>query len=191
MSERANNPRAAAQTLGELRAIQGDTRRRLQSFWFPLLVFGALLIASAPFFALLGGSAVALYWLVAAPSGWLAVRRHYRHHALEVGLMGAKRVYEVIGWTLIVACFGLGFAGGISGVEEIALFGPPLAIALAYLALAAVEHSTTLAVLAVALGGLSVSLLVADAANPGPILAITYGTGFVAVGLLARAQHRS
>lgn len=179
-------PDEAARTLAGLGSTRGRTRSDLRSYWYPLVVFGALTLLSTPFFSLWDGSGVGLFWLVAAPGGFVAVSRHYRRRALSTGVARSPRAHVMTGYGLIASCFALGFGGGIGGQPDIATFGPPLSIAAAYVVFGWLESSPLLVLLACSLGGLTVALATADVADAARMLALAYGVSFVAVGLLVR-----
>lgn len=183
-------PDEAARTLESVRATRDATHGQLRSYWYPLIVFGTLTMLSAPFFALWDGGGVALFWLVAAPAGSFAVVRHQCTQALIMGAGRAVRPYAITGIALIVACFGLGAIGGATGELDIANFGPPLAVAAAYVAFAWLERSAALAALATGLAALTIGFAVSGVDHAAPILALTYGASFVVVGLAARAKSQ-
>lgn len=184
----ALSPDEAARTLDSVRSTRAETKGQLRSYWYPLIVFGVLTMLSAPFFALWDGSGVALFWLVAAPLGSFAVVRHQQTQALTVGAGRAVRPYAITGIALIVACFGLGAIGGATGELDIANFGPPLAVATAYVVFAWLERSLALAALATALAAITIGFAAFGVEHAAPILALIYGASFVALGLAARAK---
>jgi hypothetical protein len=188
MPSRMLDDHEAVERLAEVRLLRRQTRRRLQTYWFALFVFGTLLVASAPFFGLLDGLGLALYWLVAGPLGTAVVARRSRVLCVDQGVTRSHRPYSLLGVGLAVACFGLGIGGGMAGSVAIAEIGPSLAIAVAYLVLAWIERSSLLAGLAAGLGAFCVVLLARDVSSPGPILAVVYGASFVAVGFVARVR---
>jgi hypothetical protein len=181
-------PDEAAQLLESVRTARHATRGRLRSYWFALVVFGVLTILSAPFFSLWDGGGVALFWLVAAPAGTLAVVRYQRGRAFATGAMRDARPYNITAGALIAACFGLGIIGGVTDQADVASFGPPLAISAAYLVFAWLERSLALALLAMSVAGLTIGLAVADVDHAARILALSYGASFAIVGLLVRPR---
>lgn len=185
-------PRSDAQRmLAEVDAVRAQTRDGLRGLWFPMIVYGALLMLSAPFFSVWDGAAVGLFWLVAAAAGTVLVQRHYCERALSIGAHPATRPYVVTSVVLVAACFLLGGLGGALGAETLAAVGPPLAISVAYVVFAWLDRSIAPALLAVLLAGLAIALAIAGTANPGPILALAYGASFLALGLLLRSTGRS
>jgi hypothetical protein len=179
-------PDEAARTLMSIRSTRERTRADLRSYWYPLVIFGVLTLLSTPFFDLWDGAGAGVFWLVAAPAGMAAVARHYRRREFRAGLTVASRPYVVTAACLLTACFALGFGGGIAGNADVASFGPPLAVAVAYVVFAWLERSVLLALLAFALAGLTVALALADVARANQIVAAADGASFVLLGLLAR-----
>lgn len=182
-------PDEAARTLDSVRETRAATRGQLRSYWFALIVFGVLTMLSAPFFSIWDGAGVALFWLVAAPAGTFAVARHQCAQRLAAGAHRPARPYMITAWALIAACFALGGAGGIVGEQDLARFGPPLAIAVAYLVFAWLERSIALAALALGLAALTIAFATGDVGHAAPILALTYGASFLTLGVIARARR--
>jgi hypothetical protein len=176
----------AAATLARVRATRHRTRGDLQTYWFACVVYGMLLLLSAPFFPVLGGAAVGLFWAVVTPPAAFAVVRHARAHALSVGVAHGARPYRITGACLVAACFALGFGGGIAGVADVANYGPPVSIAVAYVVFAWLERSAALGVVALSLGFATAAVAFADVANGGQLLALLYGASLVVLGLCAR-----
>lgn len=148
-----------------------------------------LTLLSTPFFELWDGAGAGLFWLVAAPAGIALVMRHYRRRELTAGLASAPRPYVVTAACLVAACFALGFGDGIAGEQDVANFGPPLAVSAAYLVYAWLERAALLALLAFALAGLTIALALGDAQRANQIVAAADGASFVLVGLLARTRN--
>ncbi len=178
----------AAGRLAEVRVLRRQTLRQLQTYWFALLVFGTLLAASAPFFRLFHGAGTALYWLVAAPVGTALIVRRSRDRCVVQGVTRSSRPYFWLGAGLVVACFGLGFGGGVAGSVAISEVGPPVAIAIGYLVLAWIERSALLATLAACLGACCLVVLGRGLSSPGAVLAVVYGASFIVVGLVTRPR---
>jgi len=179
-------PDDAATTLAGIRATREKTRSDLCSYWFALVLFGTLTLLSTPFYSMGDGTEVGLFWLVAAPLGMAVMARYHHNRDEEIGVRPAPRAYVITSVALIAACFATGFGGGLADQPDVSSFGPPLAIAVAYVVFARLDRSALLAVMACVLGGLTIALAVADASNPGPILAATYGASFLITGLMVR-----
>jgi hypothetical protein len=114
-------PGDAADLLGEMRALRRRVRSARHAYWFPLVLFGVLTLASAPFYVLpgapagrgaiaqsadplpvLGGfpgpavrSDLGYYWLAALLAGLLLTLLWYRWNARRVGLQTPARASVV------------------------------------------------------------------------------------------------
>jgi hypothetical protein len=131
MTEFARNDETE-QLLADLTRIRGAVRRDRQAYPFPLLVFGVLMLASAPLYrdptgpdALreiydnpplsgLGGDllphseAIGWYWLAALLAGYLGTLWWYRRHALKVGVQTRTRTYLTAGILGVLGGLALG-----------------------------------------------------------------------------------
>jgi hypothetical protein len=118
---------ASAELLGELTRLRRQTRVTRHAYWFPLVLFGVLISASAPFYIQPGGPAVSgtvatasgpsmpllggfsgylgYYWLTALSAGLLLTMLWYRRHARQVGLATPARGYIITSAVLTVAAF--------------------------------------------------------------------------------------
>jgi hypothetical protein len=113
MSDDGGGP---AELLAEMKALRRRTRTARHAYWFPLVLFGLLTCASAPFYVLPGGQARAFrsgpplpilggssgltdqrllgyYWLAALLGGLLLTLLWYRRHARRAGLATPARGY--------------------------------------------------------------------------------------------------
>jgi hypothetical protein len=116
----------ARELLGTAAAATRRTRRARQGYWFPLIVFGAVVAGASPFYVVdppaagvavvayqdrapllqgggpLGGDgrAASLYWLIALPLGYAAVLLFYRLRARRAGVAGRA-------WPFLAAGLGL------------------------------------------------------------------------------------
>jgi hypothetical protein len=114
--------------LGELAAVRRRTRSARHAYWFPLVLFGLLICASAPLYVSAsnprpglfysGGSSsrgpfvlaglpagrsdvyLGWYWLVALVGGYLLTVLWYRWHARRAGVQTPARGYLVTGVVL-------------------------------------------------------------------------------------------
>jgi hypothetical protein len=117
-------PPEAAELLQEMRLLRRRARVARHAYWFPLVLFGVLICASAPFYIqpsvhagygqvagvagpsmpLLGGfsdvlvsSYLGYYWLTALFAGLLLTLLWYRRNARRVGLATPARGYIITG----------------------------------------------------------------------------------------------
>jgi len=93
----------ARDLLDEADRARSRARAGRRGAWFALTVFGALVLAAAPLYIareittypdgssmwVSGGWWVSLYWLIAAPLGYLVCVRYYRRRAERTGVAGA------------------------------------------------------------------------------------------------------
>lgn len=177
------NATDAAQTLGELDALRTQTRRRLEGFSFPLVLFGGLSLLAAAASAVAGVEAQALFWLFAGPGGGIAVSFHYRRRELELGLTRAAWPYVATAVALIVGAFVLG------ALEQPWSVGPWLAVAAGYLVFGWLERSVALMGMALALGALAVAVGAQGVEPVAVLLNGAYGAVFLAAGLVLRERR--
>ena len=97
--------------LTEVGRARSEARSRRRGAWFPLCVFGLLVLGSAPFYRLeeqvAGSDGISiltygsrwtwLYWLVAIPLGYAACVLFYRHRAIRTGVAGSLWPYIAVG----------------------------------------------------------------------------------------------
>ncbi|MGI8593301.1 MAG: hypothetical protein ACR2ML_02860 [Solirubrobacteraceae bacterium] len=175
-----------AETLAELAHLRSRTRGTLRSFWFPLVLFGGLTLASAPLYAI-GGAAVGVFWLVAAPAGIVATSRYYRRRELRLGIEGPTAPYVATGIAIALAAWLTGALGG----EEVSTYGPSLAIAAGTLVFAALDRSAALAGVAAGLVAAAAAVALAGVGTAAaPLLAAAFGAGYLIAGLLFRRDER-
>jgi hypothetical protein len=185
-------PQEAVQALREIEGLQTQTRARLRDFWFPLAVFGALMLASAPLVATLGGEWLGPYWLVAGPLGGMIVSRYYRRRSLRIGLEGPYAGYVAVGIGIFVGCMVTGTLGGAFGIEALAVAGPPLVISAGLLAFGWLDRSAGEALVAVFLAVLTLGLVASDMdlQRVNVVVTFAYGTAWLIAGLVyRRLQH--
>ena len=172
----------AVETLVELELVRTRVRADLAglaSVWFPLVIFGALTLVSAPV-AALGGAALGLYWLVASPLGLVLVWcRHYagRSRRLGVARPGGHAIFAV-GAGLAVCTFVAG-----------ALFaptGPAYTLAAGYVVMGGFARSRVMVALGVGTGVVTLALDVGGAGRLGVLLPALIGAALLAAGMASR-----
>ena len=158
----------AKDLLIEADRARSTARARRRGAWFPLSLFGALLLASAPLYIARevatyadgssewtsGGWWASLYWLIAIPLGYLACVRYYRRHADRTGVAEPVWPWVTTGVVLFVlmALAPLGIvAGWIPEFSWGWTLLPLFALAGGFLVLAWLERNPYLAVVSVAL----------------------------------------
>jgi hypothetical protein len=180
-----------ADTLMELKELRQRTRSRLDDYWFPLVVFGALSIASAPFSWLLDGAAMGLFWLVAAPAGSVAVSVHCRRRELSLGLGADARPYLLTASGIFVVAMAAVTLGGAFDREMLAAVGPPLAVSAGYLIFGHLVRSHVVTTLALGLAGMTILLELSDLsqAQAGSFGALVYGVCWLLLGVCTRLRQ--
>jgi hypothetical protein len=129
----AGRPASETELLGEMKALRRRARTARHGYWFPLVLFGLLTCAAAPFYVrpatrtgpalaaqpgptlpILGGFPgfatqhyLGWYWLAALLGGLLLTLLWYRRNALRVGLQTPSRGYVVTVAVLTVAALVL------------------------------------------------------------------------------------
>ena len=97
--------------LAEADRARSEARSRRRGAWFPLSVFGILVLLSAPLYGLTervtrpdgismltyGSRWTSLYWLIAIPLGYAACVLSYRRRAARTGVAGSVWPYILTG----------------------------------------------------------------------------------------------
>jgi hypothetical protein len=112
------SPVEAQRTVDEVTGLRRRTRRARQAFWFPLLVFGALILGSTPLYtlpptntpdgvvvgsghaplgALAPGLAAGLFWLIGIPVGYVVTAGFYLWRGHRRGVRTTWRAYVFVG----------------------------------------------------------------------------------------------
>jgi hypothetical protein len=184
-SQRSPEP---GELLGEVRAIRRKARLTRHAYWFPLVLFGLLTLASIPFYVQstgpgltatsnplvrflgnLGGfggpavsSAVAYYWVAAILLGVAATAVWYRWRGDRVGLRTPARGYLIAGVVLLALGMLIPVLPG-----DLVIRGtfPFVLIALGLCVLAWAERSVALMVIAICYLGLSLVASLYDIVN--------------------------
>jgi hypothetical protein len=187
------NSQDAAAVLADTRSIRERTRITMHAVWFPCLLFGALALLGSAASRRYGGAALGAFWLVAAPVGIVATSLYYRRREHRVGLEGPVLPTLVGVAVIVIGCFATGFGGGALGAPTLSAAGPPLAISAGYLIFAWIYRSAVVAVMALALAGLDVRLILAGATpdTVATVMSAAFGLAFVGIGVGELARSRS
>jgi hypothetical protein len=132
------------------------------------------------------------YWTVAGPLGGIAVGLYYRNRERALGVESPSLPYILTGLGIFVGAMTAGVAGDALGSDLAAAAGPSLVVSAGYLVFALLERSRLLGAVAVALGA-EAAWLWAAGGDPewiALVLALTYGTAFVATGFVLWIQGR-
>ncbi len=174
-----------AATLDHVRQLQGRTRHDLGSFWFPLVVFGLLTLASVPFARAEGGVAIAIFWAVAGPAGGAGIGWYYHSREQRLGVSRSGAPFVVTGLALLVAAFLLPVVTTGALQEVVSAF----AVGSAYLIFAWLNRSWLLALLGGLVAAIPAAALASGMAHPGPLVAATTGVAILLTGLVARRRE--
>jgi hypothetical protein len=177
------------QTLEAVVHIRRRTRSAIGGLWYPTVVFGGFILASAPLAFVWGDAAFAWYWPFAAALGIaLTVRYfHRREQALGVGSRGWP--FLLTGVAISAACAFLG-AGG-QGMGAVGAVGPYLVVSAGNLVFAGLGRSRTLALLGLGTG--AAALMLSGLLDPTDViwlLPLLYGAVTVAAGTMIRRTGR-
>jgi len=178
----ASSPQDAVDVLHHVESLRSQTRNLLQAFWFPLVVFGALTLASAPVQWVWPGAAVGVYWAVAGLLGGTAVGLYYRSRELRLGLTTSPTPYVLTAVGLLLGAFLLPAVTTGDLQEVVSTF----AVAGGYLVFARIDRSRVLAVVAAVLLAVPVLVLVSGVDHPGAVNAGVVGAITLGVGLVSR-----
>jgi len=185
-------PGQPEEILADLGRLRRQARAARHAYWFPLVLFGALIAASSPFFVeqmpppgvttwvtrsdplpTFGGMfsqpGLSYYWLAAIVTGLGLTGWWYRRHGARVGLRTPSRGFLLTGLVITAALLALRFisVGGIRmdfplGIMTVRGTFPMLIIAIVLWVLARAERSAGLTVVAVLFTG---AALLADLYN--------------------------
>lgn len=178
----ASSPQDAADVLQHVESVRRQTRSLLHAFWFPLVVFGALTMASALVQWLWAGPAVGIYWAVAGLTGGVAVGLYYRSRELRVGLSTPPAPYILTAIGIMAGAFVLPAVTSGDLQQVVSTF----AVAAGYLVFAWLDRSRTLAGLAAVMVVVPVLVLVSGVDHPGAVNAAAVGAVTLAAGLASR-----
>jgi hypothetical protein len=178
----------AARTLGEIQELRRATRQQLDGAWFPFILWGILLLGSAPVTQIGSGDWTGIYWAVAAPTGIATTSWFFHSRELTVGLVWRHSwAYLAIAIAMGLGAFALGAAGGGGMLSAV---GPAFAVAAGLLAFAVLARAPLTAVIGTAIAAVATVVLLADPAEPTLLAALGQGTVLAAAGLGVLAQRR-
>ena len=182
----ASDPEELASTLQHVEELRRQTRAAVHPAWFPLVMFGACVLAAAPLCAIGEGRGVGLFWLVAGPVGGVLTSRHYRNQALATGAGMRGGPY----WAVAAGIFVAAFLAGASSSSRVQTAGPMVAVALGYLVFARLERSWTIGAVSGLLGAFALAVGIADIGHSCLLLSLAFGVVFTGTGVVLRRGHR-
>ncbi len=160
--------------------------------WFPLVLFGALFLLSAPVVWLAQGPSVGAYWALAGPAGGVTVGWYYQRRERGLGLEGPWVRYMVTGVGIMVGCFAAVALGKALDSDMFVTVGPCLVVSAGYVVFALLDRSPALGVVAMALAATSLGVAATgwEPRDVGALLALVYGGTFLATGLVYRRREQ-
>ena len=181
----------ARDLLDEIERRRRRTRADLGGLWFPLVLFGGITLVSAVVAWGFGPERLGLFWLVTGPAAAVVTSMYYWRHELRVGVESHATPYVMTGAGILAGCFFLGWLGDALGAHTLSSVGPALVVSAGYVVFARLQRAVGLAVVALGLAVVAAALP-ATGVEPGRaavILALAYGSVFVATGLAYRAPR--
>jgi hypothetical protein len=179
----------AIENLNSIEGARSRTRTMLDDGWFALVVWGVIVLASAPFTQLAGGDAVGFYWMAAGALGIFVTFRYFRARELEIGLVSRhKSAYIVLALSMAIGSMALGIAGG-GGM--LSAYGPVLVIAAGLAAFAALDRSLLLACSASLMALLGIAILAGEPERATLWAAVGEGAILLITGLAAMRRTQA
>lgn len=165
-----------------LQGIRRTTRRDVQSFWFPLTLFGALSLVSLP----LAGIGSAIFWALAAPAAMVAIGAYYGRRERQLGVSGPARPYVVVSLAMVAGAFV------ISGLAPDRWKGVAWAfpIAAGYLAFGLIDRSRLLSGLGMFMAAVPVWAVLAGVNHRDKVVGALIAGAVLASGLVVRRWER-
>ncbi len=178
----AASPDGASRLLDEVSEVRSRTRCHLQSYWFPVTLFGALTLLSAPFTLIGDGSGVGWFWCVAGPLGGALVGVYYHRREQRLGVGSPALPYIITGAAMMVGAFILPIV--ITGPAQASVSS--YSIAIGYLVFGILERSKMLAAVGLLIAAIPTFVIAADTAAPGMVTALFTGAIMLATGMIRR-----
>lgn len=179
----------ASQTLQDVERIRSSARELLDVSWFPFLLWGSLVMTSAVFTQIGDGdAAIALYWMIAAPSGVVATALYYHRRESAIGLFDRREPLYIA--TAVAMVIGAMLAGAL-GEGTFAEVGPVYPIAAGLLVFAAINRSVLVAVTAIALAAAATILLITEPDEAALYAALSEGAIMLGAGAVALTGARA
>ncbi len=178
----SGSPDGASHLLDEVSQVRSRTRYHLQSYWFPVTLFGAITLLSAPFTLIGDGAAVGWFWCVAGPSGGALISFYYRNRECRLGVGGPALPYILTGVGMMAGAFLL--PAIITGPAQASVSS--FSIAIGYVVIGLLERSRMLAAVGLLIAAVATVVIVADVAAPGMVTALLTGAIMLATGMIRR-----
>lgn len=176
------SPDGASRLLDEVSHVRSRTRYHLQSYWFPVTLFGAITLLSAPFTLIGDGAAVGWFWCVAGPSGGALVGYYYRNRELRLGVGSPALPYILTGVAMMAGAFLL--PAFITGPAQASVSS--FSIAIGYVVFGLLERSKMLVAVGFVIAAVPTVVIVGDVAAPGMVTALLTGAIMLSTGMIRR-----
>lgn len=170
-------------TLNEVERVRRTTRSLLDASWFTFLLWGSLVLASAPFTQIgHDGAAIGIYWTAASLVGLISTSLYYRHRELSLGLVDRNEfLYVGISIAMVIGAMLVGaLAGG-----DFSAVGPSFPIAVGLIVFGAMKRSPLILASGAALAAFAITVLIANPVQAALIAAIGEGAILIGTGLIA------
>ncbi|MFY9265369.1 MAG: hypothetical protein WAO61_08085 [Solirubrobacterales bacterium] len=178
----------AAATLREIERVKRSTHALLDATWFPLLLWGSIVAASAPFTQLGDDNAVGFYWFLAGPAGTAASFLFFRDRELDLGLVDRhKVVYIALAAAIAIGSMSLGIAGDGAMLSAV---GPVYVVAAGLAGFSWLERSSLLAVTALAMAAAGTGVLAIDPGERNLLAALVEGAVLIVAGVVALRRRK-
>jgi hypothetical protein len=173
----------AADNLQAIESARSATRSMLDDGWFPLQLWGAIVLMSAPFTQIAGGDAVGWFWVPATFVGVFFTFRYFKLRSQSTGLVSRhKTAYIATSISIGLGSMVLGIAGD-GGM--LSAYGPVFVVAAGLAVFAALDRSSLLAVSATTMTLLGVLLIAFEPARATLWSAIAEGLILIVTGVVA------
>lgn len=176
------SPDGASRLLDEVTVVRSRTRTHLQSFWFPVTLFGAITLLSAPFTLIGDGVGVAWFWSIAGPLGGALVGFYYHNRERRLGLGSPALPYVLTAVAMMAGAFVL--PAFVTGPAQAVVSS--YSIAIGYVVFGLLDRSKMLAAVGLVIAAVPTVVIVGDIANPGMVAALLTGAIMLASGMIRR-----
>ncbi len=176
------SPDGASHLLDEVTEVRSRTRTHLQSFWFPVTLFGVITLLSAPFTLIGDGAGVAWFWCIVGPLGGALVGVYYRNREHRLGLGSPALPYVLTAVAMMAGAFLL--PAFVTGPAQASVSS--YSIAIGYVVFGVLERSKMLAAVGLVIAAVPTLVIAGDVANPGMVTALLTGAIMLASGMIRR-----
>ena len=131
--------------LSQVEGVQRKTREDANPVWFPLILFGILSLASAPFGFIEDGKGLGFFWIIAGPAGSALTGWYMTRHDRRLGLHKPGWAQLITAAALIITAFAVVDEGIGHDSEVLTATGPFFVVAAAYAVFAWLSRSALVA----------------------------------------------